>query len=67
MTSEEMLDLLCEYGGEMKVSHHIHDPEVYDGGCNYELSYKGIICGSELVEPWFVRDYINRQIKPIRG
>ena len=67
MTAEEMLDLLCEYGGDMKVKHNVPDPEVYDGGCKYVLTYKGIVCGSELVEPWFVRDYIKRQVVPLRG
>lgn len=65
MTSEEMLDLLCEYGHEMKVTKAMtQEEEMY--GCKYVLSYKGIICGSDLVEPWFVRDYIKRQIDPIR-
>ena len=65
MTSEEMLDLLCEYGHEMKVTKATtQEEEMF--GCKYVLSYKGIICGSDLVEPWFVRDYIKRQIDPIR-
>ena len=64
MTAEEMIELLCEYAPHMKVRHRIHDPEVYDGYCTYELSYDGIICGSELVSPGFVRDYIKRQVIP---
>lgn len=62
MDYEEMVELLCEFPG-MKVTHRVHDPEVYDGDCKYELSYNGIICGSELVSPGFVRDYIKRHIK----
>lgn len=62
MTSEEMLDLLCEYGKEMRVTRALDsEKEMY--GCEYVLAYKGIICGSDLVEPWFVRDYIKRHIK----
>lgn len=65
MTSEEMLDLLCEYGHEMRVTRAMTtEEEMY--GCKYVLSYKGIICGSDLVDPWFVTDYIKRQIEPIR-
>ncbi len=63
MTAEEMIELLCEFGDEMRVSHNVPDPEVYDGDCEYVLSYKGIICGSELVSPGFVRDYIKHHIK----
>ena len=61
MTAEEMLDLLCEYGHEMRVTKAMTtEEEMY--GCKYVLSYKGIICGSDLVSPWFVRDYINKHI-----
>ena len=61
MTAEEMLDLLCEYGHEMRVTKAMTtEEEMY--GCKYVLSYKGIICGSDLVSPWFVREYINRHI-----
>lgn len=62
MTSEEMLDLLCEFGREMRVTKAITtEEEMY--GCKYVLSYKGIICGSDLVNPVFVRDYIRNHIK----
>lgn len=61
MTPEEMLDLLCEYP-QMKVTHTIHDPDVYDGDCKYTLTLSGYIVGSELVAPWFVREYIERNI-----
>ena len=62
MTGEEMLDLLCEYGHEMRVTRATEvEAEMY--GCTYVLSYNGIICGSDLVSPCFVRDYINRNIK----
>lgn len=62
MTSEEMIDLLCEYGGKMQVSRAMTtEEEQY--GCKYVLSLNGIICGSDLVDPWFVRDYIKRHIK----
>ena len=63
MTAEEMIELLCEYSPDMRVSHTVHDPDVYDGGCVYTLTYNGIICGSELVSPCFVREYIKRNIK----
>ena len=63
MDFKEMIDLIIEYAPDMKVSHMVHDPEVYDGGCEYCLTYKGIVCGSELVSPGFVRDYIKRHIK----
>jgi len=62
MTFEEMIELLCEFPG-MAVAHMSHDPEVYDGGCKYVLTYKGIVCWSELVTPGFVRNYIRRHIK----
>ena len=66
MSCEEMLDLLCEYGHEMTVTKATTtEEEMY--GCKYVLSYKGIICGSDLVSPWYVREYIKRQIVPIRG
>ena len=62
MTSEEMLDLLCEYGCQMNVTKAItQEEEMY--GCKYILHYKGIVCGSDLVDPGFVRDYIRRNIK----
>ena len=64
MTPEEMIDLLCEYP-QMRVARTKHDPEVYDGGCVYTLSINGIICGSELVDPGFVRDYIKRNVKGV--
>lgn len=64
MTPEEMIELLCEYP-QMRVTKTVHDPEVYDGGCVYTLSINGIICGSELVEPGFVRDYIKRNVKGV--
>ena len=64
MDFEEMIELLCEYP-QMKVSHTIHDPEVYDGDCKYTLSINGIIVGSELVSPGFVRDYIRKNIKGV--
>jgi len=61
MTYEEMVDLLCEYGHEMQVTKAItSEEEMY--GCKYVLSYKGIICGSDLVSPCFVRNYIKRHI-----
>ncbi len=63
MTAEEMIELLCEYSPDMRVSHTVHDQDVYDGDCKYTLSYKGIICGSELVPALFVRDYIKHYIK----
>ncbi len=62
MEAEEMLELLCEYP-QMRVSYTVHDPDVWDGGCKYTLSINGIICGSDLVTPGFVRDYIKRHIK----
>ena len=66
MSCEEMLDLLCEYGHEMTVTKATTtEEEMY--GCKYVLSYKGIICGSDLVKPCNVREYIKRQIVPIRG
>ena len=62
MTQKEMLDLLCEYGHEMCVTKAMTtEEEMY--GCKYILSYKGIICGSDLVPPWFVRDYIKKNVK----
>ena len=62
MTPEEMLDLLCEFGHEMGVTKAITtEEEMY--GCKYVLHYKGKICGSDLVSPEFVRDYIARHIK----
>lgn len=62
MTPEEMLDLLCEFGHEMGVTKAITaEEQMY--GCKYVLHYKGIICGSDLVDPGFVRDYIRRNIK----
>ena len=62
MTGKEMLDLLCEYGHEMRVTRAtVEETEMY--GCTYVLSYNGIICGSDLVSPCFVRDYIKRNIK----
>ena len=64
MTFEEMVELLCEYAPHMEVRHTIHDPEVYDGDCKYTLVYDGIICGSELVTPEFVRDYLKREVFP---
>ena len=64
MTFEEMVELLCEYAPNMNVSYTVHDPDVYDGDCKYTLSYYGLICGSELVSPEFVRDYIKNTIIP---
>lgn len=64
MTPEEMIELLCEYP-QMRVAHTVHDSEVYDVGCAYTLSINGIICGSELVSPCFVRDYIKRNLKGV--
>ena len=65
MESEEMLDLLCEYGHEMTVTKATtQEEEMY--GCKYVLAYKGIICGSDLVSTGFVREYIKRHIVPIR-
>ena len=62
VTPEEMLDLLCEFGHEMQVTKAMTtEEEMY--GCKYILSYKGIICGSDLVDPWFVRDYIKKNVK----
>ena len=66
MTPEETIDLLCEYGNEMRVTKAItEEEEMY--GCKYIISYKGIICGSDLVSSSFVRDYIKREIVSIRG
>ena len=64
MDFEEMVELLCEYP-QMRVSHTIHTPDIDDGGCKYTLAINGIICGSELVTPGFVRDYIKRHIKGV--
>ena len=64
MDFEEMVELLCEFPG-MEVKHTVHDPEVYDGDCKYTLVYKGLVCGSELVTPEFVRDYIRKNVKGV--
>ena len=62
MTCEEMLDLLCRYGKDMRVTKATDtEHEMY--GCDYVLAYKGIICGSDLVSPGFVVDYIKKNIK----
>ena len=64
MTPEEMVELLCEYDDGMKVTKAMTtEEEMY--GCKYVLSYKGIICGSDLVDPEFVRDYIKRHIRKV--
>mgnify|MGYP003309668665 CR=1 FL=1 len=64
MTPEEMVELLCEYDDGMKVTKAMTtEEEMY--GCKYVLSYKGIICGSDLVDPGFVRDYIKRHIRKV--
>lgn len=61
MTAEEMIDLMCEYGNRMRVTKATSgEEEMY--GCKYVIAYDGIICGSDLVSPCFVRDYINRHI-----
>lgn len=57
MTILEMYELIKEYGDEMRVSKaiHLHDEDEWN---EYEISYKGIVVGSELVSADFVRRYI---------
>ena len=66
MTFEEMIELLCQYGNALSVTKATEQEEEM-WGCKYVLAYKGIICGSDLVSPEFVRDYIKRQCVPLRG
>lgn len=62
MTAEELLDLLCEYGHDMRITRAITaEEEQY--GCKYIIAYKGIVCGSNIVPPDFVREYIRRHIE----
>lgn len=57
MTIGEMAVLNLEYGKDMEVSRAVHTHDEDDWN-EYEISYRGIIVGSELVTADFVREYI---------
>lgn len=61
MRADEMEALKKEYGDDLKIarSYHLHDEDEWN---EWEISYKGIIVGSELVSKDFVKDYIARHI-----
>lgn len=56
-----MHELKYKYGKEFRIERaiHLHDEDEWN---EYTLSYKGIICGSELVSKEFVEDYISKHI-----
>lgn len=64
MTISEMNELKNEYGDDMRISPagpHIHD-DPYSWN-KYNITYKGIIVGSELVSADSIRQYINDLLK----
>ncbi len=59
MTTAEMNWLQMEYGSELRIheAYHCHDEDAWN---KFEISFRGIIVGSELVSADFVRDNIKK-------
>ena len=59
MTTAEMNGLQREYGSELRIdeAYHLHDEDEWN---KFEISFRGIIVGSELVTADFVRNNIKK-------
>lgn len=57
MTAKEMLELKREYGPSLVIKRavHLHDEDAWN---EIEISFRGVIVGSELVNKEFVRHSI---------
>lgn len=59
MTTAEMNGLKKEYGSELRIheAYHCHDEDAWN---KFDISFRGIIVGSELVSADFVRNNIKK-------
>jgi hypothetical protein len=60
MTELELKLLVEEFGEDLKIedAKWLHDEKGYNYSCLKVISYKGIVCGSDLVSYDFVRENI---------